>query len=49
MIMPEGGLREAVAMTELTVLGFQRQNDRFFVQSKALEHLDGKSRGNSKQ
>ena len=36
VIMPEGGLREAVAMTELTVLGFKKKNSSLFVQSKAF-------------
>jgi len=35
VIMPGGRLREVVAMTGLTVLGFQRRNSSFFCSIKS--------------
>ena len=39
VIMPEGGSREAVAMTELTVLGFQRKNHPFLLNQRPFKSI----------
>ena len=39
VIMPEGGLREAVTMTELIVLGFQRKKSSFIVHQRPFKSI----------